>query len=508
MSDTYEWEIDKELVADEEAGRAPVEQKAIYEELYKRLRNISGRTKDALFGSRRLQFIQVRDHRRDDGAVQGEFEWPQMAALAMKLTQIVPKNLSVEDISTLDIRPLLAQVMTGPGGEGSAELNGQEFTEEERRVAGFWLVDETEKLRDALDEAIMDGNLTGQNLEDALLMKEEFVYGFRDGTLRKLPTINPVDFGVDAAGNTVLSTSSSTYQSGENVGFDVSQYNQAGAGRESFMTQEEMDDLFAQATDPRQVVGTLMNERNEAIGAANAGVPYVGVQPRVTYEPGVGPKQVTMGRPGGEPKNVTMYDEPAKTYTVQDVARLPSTMSRQEVSDIQKKLVAAGYIEKDAMNDPTNFSDPAFKNAWQMLIGESLERKVPMTELLREKARIRQIAVEKELATSLTDPARLRLNADAMAKQVLGRNLQPEEQSQLVEYLHELERRNAKIAAGYDPDSPEGLEELDRETITADIDARMQNWIREDNLDEASAKDVSDQYDVFSDLLAGPGRGY
>jgi len=153
-------------------------------------------------------------------------------------------------------------------------------------------------------------------------------------------------------------------------------------------------------------------------------------------------------------------------------------------------------------------TSPAFKAAWKALAASALERNVSMVDFLEERTESYQDTIMDSFSTRLTDPARLRASGDYMAKQTLGRNLNDDEQAKMVAFLHDLERQNARIEAGLAANEGEmnGADELD-EGITADIDARMQEWIKDENAVESQAHDTVDQYDQFTQMLGGPGRG-
>ena len=129
-----------------------------------------------------------------------------------------------------------------------------------------------------------------------------------------------------------------------------------------------------------------------------------------------------------------------------------------------------------------------------------------MMDYLTDRTKLYQETVNDSLAISLTDPARLRISADSIGQQMMGRKMTPEEHDQMIDFVHNLEMRNARITAGMSADGELSEDGLDV-NIAADIDARMREWTQKQAPVETGAKDVADTYEEFSNLLAGPGRG-
>jgi ABC-type proline/glycine betaine transport system ATPase subunit len=253
--------------------------------------------------------------------------------------------------------------------------------------------------------------------------------------------------------------------------------------------------------------------------------------------------------------------------------RLPHELSESELARLQTRMHEAGIFDLPEMDRPQRVGDPTdpnFKKAWQRLASLSLETGKSMTTIINDRRTARQAALgedalglgstESVTGVLLTDPARIRTSANTIAAASIGRRLTPDEQTELVSYVHELERRNklvqekrdeieAQKAEGADeelwemaaldetteagarieqalargditdPDTPDsesedtgdetGEDEFDTELgemVVADIDARMQESIRRENPVEAGANDMAQQYETFQRLLAGPGR--
>jgi len=189
------------------------------------------------------------------------------------------------------------------------------------------------------------------------------------------------------------------------------------------------------------------------------------------------------------------------SYTLAQAIRLPAGWTRAEVTAMSEKMRKAGIYDQ-AGGEPTvkgDPFDPQFKRAYQLLLGKSLEANRPINQILDEQAIAYEELLNEEdrIRTRLSDPARLRISADALSREVLGRIATDTERAQLVEMIHNWERQEA-VAAG-----PDG----DDEVTDVDWQARMEETIREQNPGEAGAHDVAMQYDTFRGLLRGPGRG-
>jgi hypothetical protein len=187
------------------------------------------------------------------------------------------------------------------------------------------------------------------------------------------------------------------------------------------------------------------------------------------------------------------------SYTITEALHLPQSWTRDEVAKMSERMRKAGIFAQ-AGGEPTVDSDPAdpaFKRAYKLLLAKSIELRTPVHQLLDDGALAYEDAVDEQIRTRLSDPARLRITANALTRDVLGRIATDAEQAALIETIHGFERENA-IASG-----PEG----DDEVVDVDWQARMEEMIRERNPGEAGAHDVAVQYDTFRDLLRGPGRG-
>lgn len=428
------------------------------------------------------------------------------AELARRVLSIMPPEMVTEEIiNNADLRPFLDSVQ---------KSDDDRIDDDDKAIAAVLIQDQTDQIREKVEEQLIPRADDANAVQTANVI-EQLVNAWAEGTVYKMDTltpetgkliVDPDDGSISATGD-LATTQSAT-------GLDISGIlDQETSNMRQFMSDEEVGFMVRGDLDPTMAVDTLLAEdqmrRGGVDSQGNEITGWEGSQARVLYsDEDQYDKQKAMsmmptGYAWAEEARATM-EKPGTHYTVRQTQDLPSTMSREEVYILGKKMKNAGLMTED-MTDPSDSSDPAFKKAWKSLMGRALERNESMLSILDSMAKHRAEALEDSYATLLTDPAAIRLQSDAMGKQLLGRALQPDEQAQLIEFYHELERRNLKLQAGFDPNSENSLDELEGEAIQADLDARMNEWIRSENPEEAGGKDVADQYDVLTGLLAGPG---
>lgn len=438
---------------------------------------------------------------------EGRLEVRTLAELARKLATLMPEAMRTEKVlSEGDMRVLLAQVSTQGGGDEDLTVGDETFTPRERQVAGSLQIEKSMNLADKLKDELMKAGL-GE--EEAMVQATEWKRGYLEGTIRSLPVITGTVTGTGPEGQVLLSSDASEALQESVWEFDPTTGTDAAAAQLRYMSQRDVIRLLQEDVSGDTGVRELMaSERGLRSEADAAGVDVMGRPTQVALDAqeqskriyGLAPDQRGPGG-FGDPTEVDVQT----TYGLSEIARMPMQMSRAEVLTISKKLEKAGYFDLIGSNpvQDGNPHDPAFKKAWQTLMGQSIESKTPMMQLLDARMEERQAQIDERLVTRLTDPARIRINTDAVGQSMLGRKLNPNEHARMVEFVHNLERRNAKLEAGLDPD----LDEPDEEGTMADIDARLEEMMRGEFDTEASAKEVSDQYGVFTKLLSGPGRG-
>lgn len=439
---------------------------------------------------------QQRLGRRTGGTQYGGFG---QAEYARKLLQLIPEEMRTDTVlQNADLRPLLSQI--GAMDEETAAAAG--FNSDDQFILMAILVNESDRIRKEAEKSILP--LVPEGDENAAIdasnIIDKIVNSYRTGTAMR------IDTRLEDAGTGTIATNPQTGATvatggvgaaASSVGFNLDGIEDlADEDQTEFLSRDEIEYLARETTTSEETIGTLLGEDYASRQGEIAG----GKQYELMYDD-TGGKDRIYGLPGGEPKYVSQPNR----MTAREVVDLPSTMTRSEIFTLGKKLYDAGFMTEE-MTDPSDFSDPQFKRAWQNLMYKSIERGESMVSLLDAQVKARQEALEDSYTPLLTDPARIRMNGDALGSNILGRNLKPEEQQQLVQFIHELERRNAKIEAGFDPDADGTLEDLEGEAIQADLEARMNEWIRSENPEEAGGKDMADAYDTMTQLFAGPGQ--
>ena len=187
---------------------------------------------------------------------------------------------------------------------------------------------------------------------------------------------------------------------------------------------------------------------------------------------------------------------------------LPFSMTRQQVAAASEKMKKAGLYSQIPGGEPTvkgDPSDPQFKQAWQLMVSKMVQGGRDAQTFLTESAESFKETLEETnedaLQLQLTDPARLRIAADTLGQQVLGRKMTKQEQARLVQQIHQWQRTEGQEILDV-TNSDEG-----GEVTEVDWQARMEEMIRNDNSGEAGARDVQQQYDRFRAMLGGPQAG-
>jgi len=428
-------------------------------------------------------------------------------ALATAMLKNLPPEMRTEKILTSgDLRPMLAAVYRDediPEGTKSFAINY--FTDENTRIKKGYSEYFGTQSATTTDATGTIQRVAG-NYEDIV---EEKLQSARDGTITMLPDFKSLN-------NMYLTTEGDVQTGNEQLDDDIAGFMDivSGSGAKtklSFMTEQEAQQLFTYSDDVSGEVNATLGLEQQYMDARDAGEATVtGSRLGINYDdeqqtrhyglaPGVG------GNTEMKRQDVTS----TKTYTLTETLNMPQGMTRQQILDMSKKLEEAGFYELVGGKPihKGSASDPKFKAAWKKLVGMSVEEGESMTSLLESRREAYQDAIEESLSASLTDPARIRINAEQLGRNIIGRKLTGEEQSALTTFVHDLERRNARLDAGLSLDGS-----VDDETgldvnIMADIDAQMAEYVERNNPVEAGAKEYADMGDTFSRLLAGPGRG-
>lgn len=464
-------------------------------------------------------------------------DWRRSQAnLAMKIIAMIPDEMQTQDmLKNGDLRPLLNAVGEADRGNISpdqkTEVAGLEFSNLELAMAREAVVVEHQRVTDQLTKDMLGGIPQGQLDEEGLATLNAFVENmaneWRGGRVNRLDDVDgKLRFnGVTEKWEVVDKEEADELDLEGNSTNALDQFLDDGGFDAGSTEQTESLIRFMSAADIRSLVqsGELtLDDINDFETGEEVGIDGQVVdnasRARVQYMGGESTSSLIRGGPDPRLESTGVLSDKGEdnarwgdkeNYSIREVRRLHHDMTQEEKLALTDKMKKAGLFDLVGQEPviPGDTTDPAFKAAWEHLIKMGVETGKPMNELLQERMTAFDIEKEASLSTKLTDPARLRINGNGYARDVIGRHLTDEEQSKMIEFMHNLERENAKINEGLTTDDPET--QLD-EAVVADIDARMQEWMRDgtDQLGiEAGAKDQADQYEEFTRMLAGPGRG-
>jgi hypothetical protein len=439
-----------------------------------------------------------------------------IAALTDTLARLLPEDLLTEDaIQNFDMRAALQQVMLAPAQTSKTnggEVNGIPMRDTERHLAALALVDLTEKYSkewpDLAVSRITANGEVSQTTEDAIDVAEHYLYSYRDGDVVRVPTDKEEgNYYLDAEGKTVYSGTdaiSRDVASAANGDFDPTSDGSAVEGTPTkWLRNQDLQRMLAgnelTIEDIRQIEQADLAMDPSATDPNNPR--YIRTDAKVQYT------NETRDVERSGPWDPTIAHE-KDWYSVNEVLGLPGTFSPEERVLMVQRMEKAGFLAKGAVvGGDTTSAD--FKSAWATLAQSALEQGKSIVDVLEEREKAYQETIMDSFSTRLTDPARLRISGNNIGKSLIGRKLTDEENAKMVEFVHNLERENAKINAGLNvTEGAEiaGVDALD-EGIQADIDARMNEWVRDENGVEAGAHDISNQYEQFTRMLGGPGRG-
>lgn len=434
--------------------------------------------------------------------------------MARKMVMMMPEEMRTsEALNQGDYRVWLEMV------QRSADEGDTPFTPEEVATARSMLVAQNGKLRDELQKQYADAAPSSdspgyQNYIDSIPdLVDSVMWDYQEGNLTARPMIDGA-FSVNTQTGEISNTTGTT-NAVDTANDDLRAIldgNEPGNRNViSFMTEEERMEFFQSQASGSGQLDQLQSREEYALKARELGYdPQTGEPVRVTGRA----TQVNFDNEAGP----VYYDTPdhlasertpietTKTYSLTEVWNMPKEMTRAELIEMGNKLERAGLIPEGSVWIKGDRTDEVFKAAWRTLVGKSLESDMSMMDYLNDRTKVYQDTVNDSLAVSLTDPARLRISADSIGQQLMGRRMTQEEHDQMIEFVHNLEMRNARITAGLSADGELSEDGLDV-NIAADIDARMREFTRQNAPVETGAKEVADVYDDFTDLLAGPGRG-
>lgn len=452
-----------------------------------------------------------------------------MSNLADKIAQLLPPELMTRDaLENMDVRSLLHQVQLSPvhsTDNDSTNIGGMEFSDMERHVAAMSIFTQTQSLKRTLqgddvpiDQMNADGTISSE-VAQHLDIVDGILEGYREGDIRRVPSAEDRG-GVRLDDNGVLVSTNPRDPVANDKAAGL--FDGVGEGTEvniptRMLSTEDIERMLAggeigieelREIEQADLAGdpTATDPERPRFLDHNARVTFTNEQ-RITQERAKGhlssAQEDQMKHGGPSPWKKVESD----WYSLNEILSLPGSFTPEERGAMVRRLERAGLLQKGAVLGGDTTSQ-AFKTAWKTLASSALERGVSMVDLLDEREVAYQESVMDSFTTRLTDPARLRASGDSMAKQSIGRVLTDDEQAKMVEFLHDLERQNAMTEAGLaaGEGANNGVDALD-EGITADINARMGEWIKDENAVESEAHNTADQYEQFTRMIGGPGRG-
>lgn len=334
-----------------------------------------------------------------------------------------------------------------------------------------------------------------------------------------------------------------------------------------FLTDDDVTAIFRRSSSDAAAIQAYENQLAQY---------RAGVDPNFSDPYSISPTDADAYREQvrSESPEARRYVKAGESYTLSEARDLLYGMTAGEIRTLQTKLMDAGYFLTDdaAGNEPLLWGDPTdarTQSAWRALIGDSVRTGQPLYTTLEARilsAEENELMTDEEAAAEeeqqprpdvvLTDPARIRTNADDMARGMIGRKLSDDENAALVDFIQGLERdsQNARFdQPGFDSDGnpvpthgdlipnpdhdidygknpelgpggnsmaqpgPREWEEgepapgtpggASREFTSVDVNARIEEYIRNQNPTEAEGRDVALSYNDFAALLGGPGRG-
>ena len=457
-----------------------------------------------------------------------------LAELTRKVLAKIPQEKwTKEVIDNIDIRPLVEEIAMSPAElddpEATEEIQGVQYSQQERAYASLILGEENQRI----EKRVMDSLLAGLP-EDAQKDKNHPAYieaqnvalevseQYKSKSQWRTPTpagVGETYFDQESGEFKRVPTSSATDPNDTTDVLGMAEIGTNNLTPTKFLTREEVMRLTQAGELNIDTYGSFETDPEEMRGVVDGNVPRVANRGAIQYQdPNYHEAQTPflsgthIGNAMGKDAS-TIEVETKDWYSVRDILAKPGEMNNKELMAIHEKLKSAGIYDMVG-GEPTipgDSSDPAFKAAWKMLAQMSLEKGESMVSILEDRTVAYQQELESALSVSLTDPARLRINADVYARSAIGRKLGPEEQEKLVAFLHDLERENARTAAGLEINAGEtdpipGVDEVE-EGYEFDIDAQMEEWFDREKGGEVGARDIAETYDSFTRLLGGPGRG-
>jgi hypothetical protein len=421
-----------------------------------------------------------------------------------KLTSIIPEELLYESVlRRVDLRPLLAQVMSGnPAGAG-IKLNGMTFSAEERYGAGQLFLQVQQQAENQARTVGTQQGLTGEALKT--YVKKASRLWAED---RKEVGVGPIGLGEEnraaaeaEAEGTTAPAPSRTSKSWSDTYDEYARNQLADESIDGLPSEEDMRRLFQ--LDLADASNLWAAEATRAQALEN-GVDAPSYQVDAGDLFGVPRTATPMRLPPQAQGTQAMRDlrdnagKPASTKS--SVLSMMTTLygrKPDEIRKLQEKLSAAGYF--DQWDGEPEFmgmdTDARTQQAWKSLVQEGFKTNKSLSQILKERTQARKLDEEAGLKNDvrLTDSAGIRIGSDTVGQQVLGRKLTDDERSRLVRFIHGLELAEGKKL---DKDSNDAVESVD-------VGARIEEWTRSANPVEAGAYDVLSQFDTLQSIIRG-----
>lgn len=449
----------------------------------------------------------------DEVAVSGYLQRPLYELMAERL----PENWrTVEKLNSLDVRSLLDSVRNAEGFDSAyQEAIENTYQKYEKIVTGILsdtLQDPSLTNPEGMSEDIArataadlvaNSRPTQNSYTDdpfTVWTNIEIQAGQQSGLIPANAPVGPV---APANANASTSTSSSTTFT-PNAGAYVARSGAAAAGvnAPSLLTTsiaqlsaDEIEMLFnLRSADEAINQYRVLNANVDSLGNV---INYIPGRLRVDSGNLFNEEIEITSRSGAAAGNVRRQQ--LGTRTLDQTLLLPNQMTEQQIKNLTDRMREAGIFEMTngeptIIGDPT---DPQFKRSWRQLVSLSVQHNRPITEILISSIEARQAYLENErtkFRANLTDPAAIRLQTQALARNILGRSINEIETNQIVDMVHNWQKESQ--LAQVDP-------EATGDNIGVDWNARMEEYLRETYPAEAQSTDLANTYQTFKNLVTG-----
>lgn len=157
--------------------------------------------------------------------------------------------------------------------------------------------------------------------------------------------------------------------------------------------------------------------------------------------------------PGMRPHARPAPARPSETTSILSALGYLTTLSKSEVTTMQHRLADAGYYDRLGAGTMIEWGDPldpATKQAWSMMIKDSVARNQPVPKIMADAGRQYRTTVRESRLAAL-DPLNqgtIALTANDLAQATIGRNLTGAEATELVTFLEQLRSDRAGWVEG------------------------------------------------------------